>query len=220
MAERLGNGVYSFPEAAKLAGVNQSTLRSWFTHAIGRHPLLTSDYDPVAGKYAISFLDLIDAKVAIALKVDLGVSTQRVRRVYQALQEMLSDSHPFARDEILHDGRNIWVKTVGKLGEDQFVEVLRRQHGFPQVVRTFLRTLSYGPRDHLATEWSIARGVAVNPDFCFGKPTTRSSRCSTRVLFTAYKANDEDEGAVAAWYGVSTAEVRDSVAFESGRAAA
>jgi uncharacterized protein (DUF433 family) len=219
MFERIGKGLYGFSEAARLTGLPSARLRSWFfSQSDFRKPVLTPDYQPVQGSYAISFLDLIDARVASALK-ETGLSTQKVRRIYGELQEMLSERHPFAREELLHDGANVWVKVSGKLGEERFIEILKRQHGIPIVVKSFLKTLSYDGRTSRAFEWNVGKGVAVNPDFCFGKPATIKSRRPTRILADAYAANGEDESVVAAWYGVDEQEVRDAVRFEGRQAA-
>ena len=219
MFERIGQGLYSFSEAARLAEVKAPTLRAWFFGRRDRRdPILAPDYAAVQGSYAISFLDLIDARIAASLKGN-GLSTQKVRRLYAELQDLLSEHHPFAREELFHDGTNIWLRAVGKMGEERYLEILKRQHGIPAVVKPFLKRLTYDGRTSLASEWQIAKGVAVNPEFCFGKPATHRSRRPTRLLAAAYAANDRDESSVAVWYGVDPQEVLDAVEFEAKLAA-
>lgn len=180
--------------------------------------MLEPDYSAVQGSYAISFLDLIDARVATSLK-GIGLSPQKVRRLYRELQQLLDERHPFAREELLHDGTSIWVRAVGKMGEERFVEILKRQHGIPAVVKPFLKSLRYDGRTSLASEWTIANGVAVNPEFCFGKPATNKSRRPTRLLASSYEANNREESTVAVWYNVEPQEVIDAVEFENKLAA-
>lgn len=220
MYERIGQGLYSFREAARLADVKVPTLRSWFFgRRDERQPILAPDYPAVQGSYAISFLDLVDARVAASLKT-LGLSTQKVRRLYRELQSLLdNERHPFARQELLHDGTNVWLRAVGQLGEEHFLEILKRQHGIPLVVKPFLRSLTYDSRTSRASEWIIAKGVALNPEYCFGKPATNKSRRPTRLLAAAYEANDHDESTVAKWYDVDPQEVLDAVEFEKKLAA-
>jgi uncharacterized protein (DUF433 family) len=219
MYEKIGQGLYGFTEAARLADLNSATLRSWFFGRGGRRrPVLAPDYAAIQGSYAISFLDLIDARVAASLK-GIGLSTQKVRRLYAELQDLLDERHPFAREELFHDGTNIWLRAVGKMDEERFLEILKRQHGIPQVVRPFLKRLTYDGRTSRASEWTIAKGVAVNPQYCYGKPATNRSRRPTRLLAAAFAANDSDERTVAVWYGVEPQEVLDAVEFEKMLAA-
>jgi uncharacterized protein (DUF433 family) len=219
MYERIGQGLYGFTEAARLADIKAATLRAWFFGHGGRmRPVLRPDYAAVQGSYAISFLDLVDARVAASLK-EIGLSTQKVRRLYEELQEVLGEQHPFAREELFHDGTTVWLRAVGKLDEERFLEILKRQHGIPLVVRPFLKRLSYDGQPSRASEWTIAKGVAVNPEYCFGKPATHRSRRPTRLLAAAFKANDQDERTVATWYGVEPQEVLDAVEFEKKLAA-
>ena len=104
MSERIGHGVYGLGEAAKLTGVNPATLRSWFfSTEKKRRPVLQADYPAVKGSYAVSFLDLVDARVASELRT-LGLSMQQVRRLYVELREIVRSEHPFASGELLHDG--------------------------------------------------------------------------------------------------------------------
>jgi uncharacterized protein (DUF433 family) len=219
MFERIGQGMYGFSEAARLAEVSSSTLRAWFLgRSDRRRPVLAPDYQAVRGSYAISFLDLVDARVGASLR-GIGLSTQKVRRLRAELQGLLEERHPFARAELLHDGTNVWLRAVGKMNEERFLEILKRQHGIPQVVKPFLKSLTYDERTSRASEWTIAKGVAVNPEFCFGKPATLRSRRPTRLLAAAYQANDADASTVANWYGVEPQEVLDAVEFEKKLAA-
>lgn len=219
MMNRIGHGLYSFSEASRLTSVKEATLRSWFFDKPGRKkPVLAPDYPVVDGSYAISFYDLVDAKVAASLR-QLGLSMHGVRQLYRELGRLLEKSHPFAQQELMHDGTSVWIRAVTTLGEEHFLEILKRQHGIPQVVKPFLTALTYDKSTLRASEWTIATGVALNPSFCYGKPATLSSRRPTRILAAAYASNDADVDAVAAWYRVSASEVVHAVEFEQRFAA-
>lgn len=215
---RIGHGVYGLPEAARLAGVHPATLRTWFVNSKKRTALFTGDYEAVDGAYAISFFDLIDAKVASSLR-HVGMSMGEVRKVYTALRSLLGEAHPFTRQELLHDGKHIWLRALTDSGVEHYFEVMKLQQGIPEVVRPFLKSLIYDRGTGRASEWGIAEGVAVNPSYCLGKPATVASRRPTRILAAAYRANETDAASVAEWYGVSQPEVLQAVAFESRLAA-
>src|SRR5690349_2020617 len=81
MPTMLGKGVYDYREAALLTGLKQGRVREWFRVRpvkARRPPVFRSDYEPVDGNYAISFLDLIDVFVAGQLR-EHGVSLQTLR---------------------------------------------------------------------------------------------------------------------------------------------
>src|SRR5437868_1402762 len=98
MAHLLGHGIYTFSEAARLTGLRPSRIREWFR----RRPVFQSDYDPIDGDFAISFLDLVDVFVAGQLR-EHGVSMQTVRKVYKRMADDLKEIHPFCRKELMTD---------------------------------------------------------------------------------------------------------------------
>jgi uncharacterized protein (DUF433 family) len=215
---RIGNGVYGFPEAAKLAGIHPATIRAWFVQSKKRKALFSSDYEAFNGAHSISFFDLIEAKVASSLR-HVGVSMFEVRKIYNALGALLDENHPFTRQELLHDGKRVWLRALTESGNEHYWDVIQKQQGIPEVVRPFLKSLIYDGGTGRAIEWSISEGVAVNPSFCLGKPATVQSRRPTRLLALAYSANNKDADSVADWYAVSRSEVLQAVAFEEKTAA-
>ena len=91
----LGRGLYTFPEAGRLAGLRSARVRDWF---VGRNesvkPVFVADFAPVEGDYAISFHDLVDALIAGHLR-ESGVSLQTIRKVYNHLKRDFATDHPF-----------------------------------------------------------------------------------------------------------------------------
>jgi uncharacterized protein (DUF433 family) len=212
----LGQGVYSFAEAAKLVGLSPARVREWFLgRASGneRNPVFTGDYQPVQGDFAISFHDLIDVYVAGQLR-EHGVSLQTVRRVYRRMQDDLQTDHPFCRKELLSDGKAVFLRGLDSEGQEELVEVLTRQKVFPQVLLPFLQRIDYEKVTLLARRWRIARMVVVDPAICFGKPIVEAVGIPTAVLAAAYFANDKDAGLVADWYNVHADHILAAVEFE------
>src|SRR5439155_13982893 len=125
----LGQGAYSFTEAAKLTGLKPGRLREWFrgrTRSLVRQPVFAGDFDPVEGEYAISFLDLIDVYVAGQLR-DHGVSLQNLRKVYACLSTDFETRHPFCRQELLSDGKMVFLRGLDDAGQEDLTEVLTKQ---------------------------------------------------------------------------------------------
>jgi len=213
---RLGHGIFSFTEAARLTRLTPNRIREWFDYKT-RPSMFTSDYDSVDGDRTLSFLDLIDVLIAGKLR-GAGVSLQRLRRVYDRMKEQFG-THPFARNILLTDGVRVFMKEAAGEGEHVF-DVLSRQEAFPPIIEPYLKQLRYSEITQLAERWDIAQGIVVNPRIFFGKPVILESGQPTHIIARAYHANGSNKRAVAAWYGVSESDVSAAVDFEQEYGAA
>src|SRR5690242_7587876 len=94
----LDRGVYTLPELHRYTRVPLQTLRNWFFVRSDRshhHPIFESEWGRVHGDFAVSFLNLIEARVA-ALFRDKGVSSRDIRKAHQILKGEWRIKHPFA----------------------------------------------------------------------------------------------------------------------------
>lgn len=221
MLPRPGQGVYTFTEAARLTALKPARIREWFRgRAPGdvRRPVFRSDYEPVDGDHAISFLDLVDVYVAGQLR-DHGVSLQTLRRVHCKMAEDLQTPHPFCRKEVLTDGKAVFLRGLDSDGQEELTEVLTRQGVFPQILLPFLKRIDYEKVKFLAERWRIADQVIVDPAICFGQPIVEGLGLPTTILAAAYRANDRNAQLVADWYNVQPEHVLAAVQFEKSFAA-
>lgn len=161
---------------------------------------------------------LIDVFVAGQLR-EHGVSLQTVRHVYSRLQGELNTRHPFCRNELLSDGKIVFMRGMDNKGQEELKEVLTRQQVFPSIILPFLRRIDYGQVTKQAERWHIAEQVVIDPSICFGKPIVEAISIPTAILASAYRANDEDEELVGEWYNIHPKYVLAAVAFEDNMAA-
>ncbi|HTK77326.1 MAG TPA: DUF433 domain-containing protein [Gemmataceae bacterium] len=216
----LGRGVYTISDAARLTGLRPARVREWFRRRpppSRRRPIFISDYAPLAGETAISFLDLVDVYVAGQLR-EYGVSMQNVRRVYNSLAADLDVKHPFCHQRLLTDGKTVLTSGLDEQGREELIEVLSRQKVFPEIIQPFLHRIDYD-RIEMARRWRIADQVVVDPGLCFGKPVVEAAGMPTAILAAGYRANADDEDVVADWYNVASADVLAAVRFERSLAA-
>lgn len=220
MVAILGNGVYSFSEAAKLTRLRIPRVREWFRGRAGspRRPVFRSDYRELSEDNLISFLDLIEVFIAGQLR-SRGVALQTIRRVHRTLQDELDAGHPFCRRELYTFGKRIFMHGLDEEGRVEVTDVLTRQKVFPNVIQPFLRSLDYDSATAMARRWRIAPKVVVNPEICFGQPIVEAAGIPTAVLFRSFRANSEKAEAVADWFGVSRESVVAAVEFERGLSA-
>src|SRR5262249_36402720 len=220
MTALLGNGVYSFSDAAKLTRLRVQRVREWFRgRADGsRRPVFQSDYRDLCEDDLVSFLDLVEVFIAGQLR-DRGVALQTVRKVHRSLARELEVRHPFCRRELYTSGRRIFTHGLDELGRVEITDVLTKQKVFPTVIQPFLRSLDYDSATAMARRWRIAPRVVVNPAICFGQPIVEAVGIPTSVLFRAFRANGGQADTVADWFGVSRDDVVAAVEFERGLAA-
>ena len=211
----MGNGVYSFSEAARLTGASCRCVRAWFSGEQRKdRSLIHSDYMPSSAPGGqISFHDLIDTLVVGQLR-RAGLSLQYLRKVHAALLAEFEVSHPFCWKKLLTDGKRVFINTADERGEEQLKELRSKQHAFPTILRPVLKRIDYDPTSLLARRWNIAQGVIIDPGRQRGKPVVESAGIPTAVLDAAYKANGNNAKTVAHWYGITREEVRLALAFE------
>jgi len=219
----LGNGIYTFAEAARLTAVSSQRVRAWFTGwPRGLGPALHTDYYDLDTKHKlISFLDLVEVLVAGKLR-ERGVSLLTIRKAHLRLAEQLKTEHPFSHSDLLTDGRAVFVRTANTENDPQLIDLLKNQLTFDSILRPYLDRIEWDEGTHLALRWRIVEGIVIDPAIRFGKPVVLDCAMPTAVLATAYRANCGDTNLVADWYGVNPNQVELAVSFEaniSGKAA-
>ena len=96
--------MYSFSEAAHLAGVSAATTRNWIHGYRERPPLLDRSVDlgPM-----LSFLDLIEIVGAARFRKVSGVSYKRVHQAYEFAKGQYRLEYPFAHLQLEAIGGHI-----------------------------------------------------------------------------------------------------------------
>lgn len=210
----IGKGVYTLSEAVQYANVPRGTARSWFmprSDGQGRGPIFRSEYGRHDDDYAISFLNLIEAYVARFFRKE-GVKPKILRSTHELLQTELKTPHPFAYADLATNGHRI-VRIIQQRGEQTVVDVITRQHFFPQMN---LGRIRYGELTRLAEEWAIAEGVIINPTINYGKPVIENSGVSTLIVANQYIANHKNASLVAKLFRLTETGVINAYNFEHG----
>lgn len=198
-------------EVSTYTQVKPTTLRHWFwdrSDGLGMGPVFQSDYEPIGNDYAVSFLNLIEVKVAAHFK-SKGVKPSLIRRAHQLLQAEFGTSHPFAHENLRTDGKRI----IRNSDDKELRDVVSRQLFFGHVWSR-LHQFRYSRISHLAEAWKIARGVWINPRVGFGKPVVENSGVSTLIVANQFLANGRDAPLVARLYRVTESGVQDAFRFE------
>lgn len=223
--EVLGTGIYTVPEASRLTGVAAGRIRRWLkgydfkSRKERRHsnPVWTGQLDPVDGKLAIGFRDLMEVRFVEAF-LRAGVSWKTMRLAHQAAKAKLGTDHPFCTHRFATDGREILLEQAQAASDLCLIDITNDQQHFEAIVQPYLRELDFD--GGVARWWPLGkeRLVVVDPLKNLGQPTVTRSGVPTRVLARSVKANQSvDE--VARWFEVSIDEIKDAVEFEQQLAA-
>ena len=211
---RLGIGLYSIPEAARLLRASPQRVRHWIDP---QEELIHRVFSP--SEMLITFLELMELHFVQMFRV-AGVSLQTIRRAAKTAARQFQCSHPFTLHRFDTDGRDIFATLI--LGEKSKSLIEDLKHGqfvFETIVRPFFKKLEYRQDDAIRF-WPMNRTgrVVLDPERHFGKPIDASTGVPTKALYLAVKAGD-DPKTVATWFNVPKAAVAVAVKFEESLSA-
>jgi uncharacterized protein (DUF433 family) len=206
---RLGVGLYSIPDAARLVKAPAGTVRRWIDW---RRGVVQCVFEP--HERTISFLELMELHF-IKLFRDAGVSLPTIRKAAKTAARQFGAEHPFAMHRFDTDGRTIFATLARGESKAALVEDLKHgQYVFDTIVRPFFKKLEYG-RDEAIRFCPLGTGkrVVLDPARQFGKPIDNGTGVPTASLYHAVMAG-EDPVAVARWFDVPLDAVRAAITFE------
>jgi uncharacterized protein (DUF433 family)/DNA-binding transcriptional MerR regulator len=210
---RLGIGLYSISQAARLLKTHPQRVRRWIEPEEGLIPRI---FEPE--ERTISFLELMELHFVKMFR-EAGVSLQTIRKAAKTAARMFGTRYPFAVHRFDTDGRTIFATLLDAEQRTSLMEDLRHgQYVFDTIVRPFFKKIEYGT-DNAVRFWPRDPDgrVVLDPKRCFGKPIDAPTGVPTTSLFHAIKAG-EDVVTVASWFRVPEAAVTAAVAFEESLA--
>src|SRR4051812_28266657 len=233
--DALSRGAYSAAEGLRLLNfshgrapvrhLSRSTVARWIrgydfgTDGEGHsEPLWQPDYVNDDDLIELSFRDLIELRFVKAFR-DIGLALPTIRECYQRAAEEVHDERPFSTQKFRTDGKTIFLEITEGIQEAKLIDLRRRQNVFRTIVEPSLKDLEFDAS--AVARWfplGITRkSIIIDPTRAFGRPIAASG-IPTEVLSRAVTV----EGSVAKvvhLYNISSAEVKDAVAFENRLAA-
>src|SRR5258705_2153345 len=108
---------YSIQEAGRLLCVSPSTVRAW---TLGQRRGKRGAFRPVIEiadrtERFLSFRNLVELHVLVAIRRQYGVSLQNVRRAVNFMRSHLHEDHPLASRRMLTDGKDLLIRHAGEL---------------------------------------------------------------------------------------------------------
>lgn len=189
-------------EAAVLAGMPPTTVRSWMRAASGRDPIVHSVTAPVQGWPSIPLVGVIETWSMRALR-NAGVPMQKLRRAADQLRAEHGD-YILARPVLFTDGIDLYQRQRGDL-----FRIEDGQQPIEQVIQDYLARVQLDE----ASDPEAFR-VPLNPDielvmdprFNAGRLSLEATRTPAFAVLGALEAG-ERPAYIADDYGISIEEV-------------
>lgn len=207
-------GAFTTSQVARLIGVTADQVASWLS---GHPPLIESDLPQIAGRLAVSFDGLVEAR-AIAYLLREGIPRRKLALAMQAMRGRWSDPHPLARERaIITDGA-----AVLEVDGDRIIDLLHDAYMLPETLQSGLAgrvIFKSGRAAWLEPYPGDLPLVRIDPARAFGRPVVVEQSCTVPTATLADAAKLEGRSEAADWYGVSEEAVSQAVKFEERLAA-
>jgi uncharacterized protein (DUF433 family) len=209
---RLGVGLYSVADAARIVGAPVGLIRRWCREGEGLIPRALGREE-----WLITFPELMELHF-IKMFRDEGVSLSTIRIASERAAAKFHTPCPFSVKRFDTDGTTIFA-TLQKESSDKVLmeDIARGQYVFEKIVRPFFRKLEYGKNYDLVRFWPLSKTgrVVLDPKRKFGKPIDAETGVPTQIIMDALSAGGGQSPAVVArWLDVPLAAVKKAAEFE------
>ncbi|MCX7899524.1 MAG: hypothetical protein N2444_05495 [Methylocystis sp.] len=223
----VGIGYYSVPEASRLLKIPARNINRWLGgYAHNNHgrlihipPLWSPQIPRFGDRIEIGFRDLIELRFVQAF-LNAGLGLKSIRRCLDYARECVNDDHPFSTRRFQTDGRTIFLDTIRKSGDEELLDLKKKQYVLKQVIEKSFKDLDI-EHDAVA-RWRPYNGrgsIIIDPARAFGQPIAAECGVPTVVLAEAVESEGSVER-VAEIYEAAASVVRDAVKFEESLKAA
>lgn len=217
---------YPFAEAAHYLNLPNATLRAW---CLGTtygpkdekrwfEPVIALDGEREEG---LSFLNLVEAHVLIAIRRRYRIPLPKVREALQYVSNELKIDRPLAHARFQTDGLDLLVLQL-----DRLVNVSRDgQLEMGSIINAYLQRIERDPAGVPIKLFPFTRKeatddapapVEINPRIAFGRPVLVGRGVPTAVLADRFKAGDTLAD-LATDYETSTEEIEEAIRCEIDR---
>lgn len=215
---KLGIGLYSYADAARILAIHPATLQRWIKPGQGLLARAIPETESI-----LTFQELIELHFIKIFRQE-NVTLKTILRAAQNAAKLYDTEHPFSVKRFDTDGRTIFATLLEKNNKKEALveDLARGQLVFSTIVKPFFKKLEYGSDAELVRYWPQGRaaGIVLDPQRCFGKPIDSDSGIATSILYQDSLANpDADAGEIGKWYGIDARAVLQAIDYEKSLAA-
>lgn len=210
---------YSVPEAAHYLRISKATLKSWIAGRNGRS-LLIHRPDPKSPD--LSFSNLIEAHVLLALRTEYGVKMKEVRTALDYARRTLRIDRVLLSPDLRAIRGNVFIEKLNELtnlGKGG-------QAAMPEILGAYLERIDWNVKGLPVRIFPLTRPekldspriLAIDPKIAFGRPVVNRRAITTSVLAERFRAG-ESTADLANDYDLEVFEVEEALRYELPQAA-
>lgn len=213
---------YTLPEAAHYLRLPVQTLRYWVlgrTYPTRSGPRRSAPVLelPDRKRRTLSFVNLVESHVLVAITRDHDVSLQKVRRAVKYLRREIGSAHPLIERSLETDRRELFIREAGLL-----IAVSQDgQMAMREVLDTYLSRIERDSAGFAArlypftvrADRTAPRAVVIDPQLAFGRPVLAGTGVPTEEVAERFKAGESPES-LAADYGRRPSEIWEAIRCE------
>jgi uncharacterized protein (DUF433 family) len=189
----LGAGIYLVSDISSLLKIPKHKVRRYLSlwdERMGQ-PFFADSFtwSVKKGVKAVSFLTLIELKTVFRL-LELGMKPRAILKARENIARELRLAHPFASNNLLCDGRklwvyikNAWVDTDGSKQTNivEFVELFAKEK------------LVFGSNGLVERYYPAGRSskIVVNPHHQFGQPVIEGTNVMAASIYSMYQSGEQ-----------------------------
>lgn len=219
---RIGEGIYTVPEAAQILNLSTSKVRRWIKKYweldfLNENNEIDSYTWGESRDRAFNFYTLIEI-IAVHTFREIGVSFQKIKLAHEILGEILDTLYPFSTSQLMTDGITIFYKydDAALLNLDKSM-----QTSFKRIIEPYCQKIDFDESSYLAQRyWPLGKehDIVVDPHHSFGQPTIAGTNITVDSLLTLIRAG-EDKEVIASLFEISVEKVDDVLLFQHRLAA-
>ena len=214
---------YSVTEAAKYLRMPDTTLKRWVSGR--RYPVASEErhwegliHRPDEGDPRLSFSNLIEAYVLLALRKQYRVKMPEIRTSLSYAQEKLGVDRILLSKSLRAMKGNVFLEHLGKL-----INVSRGgQEAIPEILQAYLERIEWEPQDHPVRMFPLTRDdfhaapklVMIDPIVAFGRPIVERRAITTSVIAERFSVG-ESILEIAEDYALKAFEVEEALRYEA-----
>lgn len=211
---RAARAVFTLRETAGYLGIPSSTIHKW-ARASGEHEPLITCFPSNGLQATVPFIGFAEAYVLSTFR-KAGVPLQRIRPAVEMLSTTIGLDHALASKRLYTDGAEVLFDYASERGDGDLLELVvvrTGQHQFSELVREYLKRITYGS-DGWASRVRLPAydraEVVVDPKIAFGLPLVVHGGARVEDLIDRFNAGDSIAD-IADDFGVPHEEVEDVV---------
>ncbi|NIJ51206.1 DUF433 domain-containing protein [Dyadobacter arcticus] len=208
----IGSGIYTIPDVSIILGLPPAKVRRWLNEywnaQFGGSDKIFSE--GLGKSLTTNFFTLIEFFTFYQLREE-GVSTQKIVKAHKILEEVLGTKYPFAKSNILTDGKQILF--TGQIGEiiraDETLQITIKH-----VFEPFCKKIDFNSHDLAERLYPMGKdhAIIIDPKRQFGQPLIGTTNILAETVYGLFQGGESIE-VIVRLYDLSIAEVKDAINF-------